>query len=277
MWIKPQPMLKEIANTIYQASELEAENYRQSPAGKKLDLKVIIICITTAISLTLIKYFSNYNILIDSVDFFNHEIALRLHELFFNGPDAQFMRLTNWAVITIVGYFLLPLIAVKLIFKESLQNYGLTFKNAIKDYRIYLIMIAFMIPLVLAISFNPSFQAKYPFYQIAPNQPLTPQFFLWEIEYLIQFFAVEFFFRGFLLHGLKHRFGYYAVFIMTIPYCMIHFGKPMAETLAAIVAGVVLGTLSLKSKNIYLGFLIHISVAITMDVCALWQKGVLHF
>ncbi len=277
MWIKPQPMLKEIANTIYQDSELEAENYRQSPAGKKLDLKVIIICITTAISLTLIKYFSNYNILIDSVDFFNHEIALRLHELFFNGPDAQFMRLTNWAVITIVGYFLLPLIAVKLIFKESLQNYGLTFKNAIKDYRIYLIMIAFMIPLVLAISFNPSFQAKYPFYQIAPNQPLTPQFFLWEIEYLIQFFAVEFFFRGFLLHGLKHRFGYYAVFIMTIPYCMIHFGKPMAETLAAIVAGVVLGTLSLKSKNIYLGFLIHISVAITMDVCALWQKGVLHF
>jgi membrane protease YdiL (CAAX protease family) len=270
-------MLKEIANTIYQDSELEAENYRQSPAGKKLDLKVIIICITTAISLTLIKYFSNYNILIDSVDFFNHEIALRLHELFFNGPDAQFMRLTNWAVITIVGYFLLPLIAVKLIFKESLQNYGLTFKNAIKDYRIYLIMIAFMIPLVLAISFNPSFQAKYPFYQIAPNQPLTPQFFLWEIEYLIQFFAVEFFFRGFLLHGLKHRFGYYAVFIMTIPYCMIHFGKPMAETLAAIVAGVVLGTLSLKSKNIYLGFLIHISVAITMDVCALWQKGVLHF
>jgi membrane protease YdiL (CAAX protease family) len=270
-------MLKEIVNTIYRDSELGAENYRQSPAGKKLDLKVIIICITTAISLTLIKYFSNYNILINSVEFFNHDSAVRLRELFFNGPDAQFMRLTNWALITTVGYFLLPLIAVKLIFKESLQDYGLTFKNALKDYRIYLIMIAFMIPLVLVISFNPSFQAKYPFYQIAPNQPLTPQFFLWEFEYLLQFFAVEFFFRGFLLHGLKHRFGYYAVFIMTIPYCMIHFGKPMAETLAAIVAGVVLGTLSLKSKNIYLGFLIHISVAITMDICALWQKGVLHF
>ena len=62
---------------------------------------------------------------------------------------------------------------------------------------------------------------------------------------------------------------------MTIPYCMIHFGKPMPEAIAAILAGIILGTLSLKSKNIWLGVLIHCSVALTMDLCSLWQKGML--
>ena len=59
---------------------------------------------------------------------------------------------------------------------------------------------------------------------------------------------------------------------MVVPYCMIHFGKPMAETIAAIVAGIALGILSLKSKSIP-GIFIHYSVAIAMDFAALYQKG----
>jgi len=46
----------------------------------------------------------------------------------------------------------------------------------------------------------------------------------------------------------------------------------MAETIGAIAAGIVLGTLSFKSKNIWLGVAVHYSVAITMDICALYQK-----
>jgi len=54
---------------------------------------------------------------------------------------------------------------------------------------------------------------------------------------------------------------------------MIHFGKPFPETMAAIIAGIVLGTLSLKSRTIWMGVLIHYSVALTMDLSAVWQKG----
>jgi len=50
---------------------------------------------------------------------------------------------------------------------------------------------------------------------------------------------------------------------------MIHFGKPFLETMAAILAGVVLGTLSMKTRSIWSGFLIHVSVAISMDMAAL--------
>ena len=44
-----------------------------------------------------------------------------------------------------------------------------------------------------------------------------------------------------------------------------------ATTLAAILAGVVLGTLALRTRSIWAGFLIHVSVAISMDIAALIQ------
>jgi membrane protease YdiL (CAAX protease family) len=134
-----------------------------------------------------------------------------------------------------------------------------------------------MIPIIFFISFLSSFKSNYPFYTLQNNEGINSKFVIWEIEYFFQFFILEFFFRGFILHGVKHRFGYYSVFMMSIPYCMIHFGKPMPETISAIIAGIILGTLSLKSRNILLGFFIHCSVALCMDIFSLWQKGMLNF
>ena len=37
------------------------------------------------------------------------------------------------------------------------------------------------------------------------------------------------------------------------------------------IAGVVLGTLAMKTRSIWSGFLIHVSIAISMDVAALLQ------
>ena len=59
---------------------------------------------------------------------------------------------------------------------------------------------------------------------------------------------------------------------MVVPYNMIHYGKPFLEANAAIIAGIVLGTLALKTRSIWCGFLIHVSVAISMDLAALIQR-----
>jgi hypothetical protein len=63
--------------------------------------------------------------------------------------------------------------------------------------------------------------------------------------------------------------GAYAIFVMAVPYCMIHFHKPIAEVVGAIFAGIVLGTLAMVTRSIWCGVLIHISVAWTMDALAL--------
>jgi hypothetical protein len=53
---------------------------------------------------------------------------------------------------------------------------------------------------------------------------------------------------------------------------MIHFGKPYLEACGAIVAGIALGSLSMRTKSIYQGFLVHITIAGVMDWLALRHR-----
>lgn len=248
--------VKEIFSKTFSESEsLSAEQARKSFLSP--DAKVMVICVLTALCLTMNKYIPEYV------------------SIFRLGDNYELSRLANWVFILFVFYFVAPVLAIKIIFRENLSDYGLKFNGAFKDYWIYIVMLCVMLPLVYFFSTTKSFQAKYPFYDLMPGEKLYPNFWIWEALYFCQFFALEFFFRGFMVHGTKHRFGYYSVFVMTIPYCMIHFGKPLPETISAIAAGIVLGTLSLKSRSILLGVAIHYSVAILMDLAALWQKGLL--
>jgi len=95
----------------------------------------------------------------------------------------------------------------------------------------------------------------------------------WELSYGIYFLVLEFFFRGFMIFSLARYLGSFSIFVMTIPYVMVHFGKPFAETLGSIIAGIFLGTLALRTRSIFGGVFIHITIAWSMDILALLQKG----
>jgi hypothetical protein len=60
---------------------------------------------------------------------------------------------------------------------------------------------------------------------------------------------------------------------MVVPYMMIHFQKPAAEAFGAVIAGSVLGVLSLRTLTIWGGIFIHCAVAVSMDVMSLLQRG----
>jgi membrane protease YdiL (CAAX protease family) len=235
-----------------------------------IKLQAFIVCISAAVCISLDEYFGHTNFAFSFLQNLGFNKLANSYALLI---EDKLYALTYWVGIIVLFYGLVPLIIIKFVFKDKFSNYGLSIKGALKDYKIYLLLIGIMFPIVITASFTESFQHKYPFYKLREGEGLFPRFFIWECLYLLQFFAVEFFFRGFMLHGNKQRFGFYSILVMTIPYCMIHFGKPLPETLAAIVAGIVLGVLSLKSNSIWLGVAIHFSVAITMDFCSLWQKG----
>ena len=132
-------------------------------------------------------------------------------------------------------------------------------------------MFLVMLPIVFAASFMPAFQAKYPMYD---NAALGwTHFALWELAYGIQFFGVEGFFRGFMTFGLYPRFGYLSLFIMVIPYALVHVGKPPIEVFMAVPAGLVLGYVALKTRSWVFGALLHWAVGITMDSLAIWHAG----
>jgi len=133
-----------------------------------------------------------------------------------------------------------------------------------------------MLPLVYLMSLTAGFAAKYPFLKVYNGDPyLSTTLLVWELVYFLQFFGLEFFFRGFMVHSLKPSLGFYSIFAMTVPYTMIHFQKPMAETFAAVIAGLFLGWISYRNGTIWLGLVLHCSVAFSMDILALWNKGIL--
>lgn len=264
-------MLKKIFLTTFQETEKEKNLYLSDSTS--FDVKTLIICILTAFSLSVIYYWGNYsfvrNLLVENRML---GILTQADQLFLS-KNSNLGHLAYWVLVLSIFYFVLPCAVIHFIFKEKISDFGLKLKGAFKEYHLYILMLLFMVPLVLYFSTTKSFQSRYPFLHFTAGNFNVLDFWKWEILYSIQFFTLEFFFRGFILHGLKKRFGFYSVFIMTIPYCMIHFGKPMPETLAAIAAGIILGTLSLKSRSIFLGFLIHVSVGLGMDLAAMWHKG----
>lgn len=136
--------------------------------------------------------------------------------------------------------------------------------------RAYLALLVTILPVVILASFRPAFQQIYPIHRQADRSLL--EFLVWETQYLCMFFAVEFFFRGYLLFGLRRALGSQAIFVAMVPYCMVHFTKPPAEALGAIVTGLVLGTLAMATRSIWGGVLLHMTVALTMDLSAILQR-----
>ncbi len=188
-------------------------------------------------------------------------------------PDDRLVDLSCWTLGQIICYLAVPLCLVKFVIREPLKDYGLKIKGALSSCWIYAAMLALMLPLILMMARTEEFQATYPFYQPPRGEPLWPRFVVWQLLYGLQFVSLEFFFRGYLIHGLKRPLGAYAILVSTIPYCMIHYGKPLPETLGSIFAGVILGYMSYTTRSVWLGAALHIGVALTMDFSALWNEG----
>ena len=248
----------------------------ESLPRKKLGSKVALICIVTALFLTLDRYLSDYRFILSLLPSMGLiELSNSFSFLMLHHDNAQLHQLTHWAACIILFYFISPILFVVFVLKEPLTEYGLAIHFSWDSYKPYFFMLLGMIPIIGYFSGTQSFLAGYPFYTVERSEQLYPNFVIWQFLYFLQFIALEFMFRGFLLHGIKRKFGFYAIFVMMIPYCMIHFGKPMAETFGAIVAGIVLGIMSLKTKSIWPGVILHYGVAILMDLSVLYRKDLL--
>ena len=239
----------------------------------KLDRRPFFALVYTAIGLTCITYFKNPDYL---------DLILRNMQFAAIGETAAHPANNNlygliwWVFVSVSFYFVVPAIFVKFVQKRSLGEIGLAFRIEKGFVKLLLQCVVIMLPLVYLMSLTAGFSAKYPFLKVYNGDPyFSTTLLIWELVYFFQFFGLEFFFRGFLLHSLKPSLGAYSILVMTVPYTMIHFQKPMPETFAAIFAGIFLGWISYKYGTIWLGLVLHCTVAFSMDILALYNKGLL--
>lgn len=183
--------------------------------------------------------------------------------------QVRFLAQLWFSGASVVLFVALPLV-FHWMFPVSFSNpLGLSTRYCGPHWRVYWLLAAAMAPVLWLAAAAPSFHEFYPMYKPTDLR----HWLMYEAVYLLQFVCVEFFFRGFALFRLESRFGMHAVTLMVIPYALIHIHKPFPEALGAIVAGLVLGTLALKSRSIWPGVLVHCSVALMMDVFALMHSG----
>jgi membrane protease YdiL (CAAX protease family) len=255
----------------------------EDPApGWQLDWRPLVILVFAAVVLTVLEYYGSRTTYAEvSPKYFPHVEGRGFKQLGVSVFGKEYQRLGEyvyWVGFRVGVFFVLPALFVVWLPGERLREYGLSTKHFFRHLWIYGALFLIVVPAVIMVSFTDAFANHYPFYKpwastTFPRPLRWHDFLAWELMYAAQFFALEFFFRGFLLHALKRSIGAYSIFVMAVPYCMIHFGKPMPETLGAVAAGIVLGTLALRTGSIWAGVLIHVSVAWTMDWLALIQTG----
>ena len=181
----------------------------------------------------------------------------------------QLAELAWWSGAKVVGYLLIPALVAKAV-GWRLGELGLSWRGLGRHLWIYGVLYLAILPALIIASRTRPFLATYPFYHLASRSRFD--LLAWEAMYGATFVSLEFFFRGFMLFSLRRTLGPHAIFVMAVPYCMIHFHKPLAEVIGAIFAGILLGTLALRTRSIWGGVLLHVAVAWTMDLLALSQR-----
>ena len=165
--------------------------------------------------------------------------------------------------------FFIPLTLSRFIGKQLKSETGLGLGESSNHIKSYSLIILFMLPFLFLATASPSLHNFYPLYKPSSLQNLLA----YESIYLLQFIGTEFFFRGWPLLMLDKILGKVSIFIMVVPYALIHIHKPFIEALASILAGVVLGNLAIKTKSIWPGVLVHGMVAICADLFSLYHSG----
>jgi hypothetical protein len=180
---------------------------------------------------------------------------------------------------------LVPILVIKLVFKEKLSDYGLGLPPAgRRRFAVItvLLLLAIWTPLFTNAATNADMQAAYPVWKKFSS---VGDFLLYELCSLPFFIAIEFMFRGFLMYGLARpdrrsgadggfdRLQWNALIIQMLAYMTWHLGKPLNEVAGLPIWGFVAGTLILACRSIWPITLVHWTLNVYLDWMILGHLG----
>jgi membrane protease YdiL (CAAX protease family) len=181
-----------------------------------------------------------------------------------------------FATCSVLLRLVIPYLLVRFKLGQPPSAYGYVVRGGTRWRWVYLALFVVMVPLVVWASTLPDFQASYPQARglIVDNAVSLRLFILYHAAYFMMFLSGESFWRGYMTFGLGRDLGVAALPWMVMMYSIGHYGKPILEVNGSIIAGFVLGYLALRHRSFFLGALLHWSIALTMDLAVLYQRGV---
>ena len=114
-------------------------------------------------------------------------------------------------------------------------------------------------PVLFAASLSQPFQKYYSLENF--------DFIGYSLAQFASLFASEYFFRGFLLFGLRSKLKEASILVQTIPFVLVHLGKPELETLSTILTGVLFGYIAYRGKSFWPAYFIHLFINLFFVAC----------
>lgn len=194
----------------------------------------------------------------------------------------SFTYLENHFLIRLIFFFkanitTLPLLIIAKYLWDRKEKglYGLTISN--KHIAAYMSLFLFLLPFLAWISFTPDFMRAYPIYRYWWYEGIFhwenwQHTIIFESVYASFYVITELVMRGALIIGMASILGRHAILPMVAMYCVLHFGKPIGETISSIFGGYILGVLAYQTRHIWGGVIIHIAIALSMEV-----MGFIHY
>ena len=166
-----------------------------------------------------------------------------------------------------VLFGLIPLVVVLAGFREHVSEYGLQWG----DWRLGIRLVLALLPPITAAFLYPAagnaeIRSFFPFAPEAGSS-ITKFLLLQVPRGALYYTAWEFFFRGFMLFGMRRYVGdWLAICMQTIPQCLWHIGMPTGELLSSIGGGLLFGIIALRTRSIVWPMLLHYSMGIVLDI-----------
>ncbi len=173
----------------------------------------------------------------------------------------------RFQVISVVLQLLVPLLAIWLLHRKRLRDYGL----GLGDVRFWLPIVGLVVVVQLVaiagwLHRAPAYTATYPTLEAA--RAGGGVFWIWEGSRVLYMLSWEFLFRGYLLLALEKRLGLLAAVVQTVPFVLMHLvgGKPFSEVYFTVGSGLLSGVLVLECRSVWPVVFLHAGGAVLLDV-----------
>lgn len=268
--LNPRQILTALS-AIDNEAKLERAKLDDDIERKRVWLVIMVACVC----LLMVNYLKYSSVLLESIRMLESWFDIKNQQWsrgFRAHPYRELIGYVWWGFWNVLCFLIIPMLTIKLCLKQKLSSYGWQVGNIKQHWLGYVLLTSPIMFFAFLVSFREDFANHYPFYDLAHKSWLD--LILWECIYIFQFVAVEFFFRGFIVNGLRIPFGSLSIAVMCLPYLMLHFPKLWLESFGAISFGFLLGILALRSKSIWGGVAVHVAIALMMDFMAMMQtKG----
>lgn len=155
----------------------------------------------------------------------------------------------------LILYFVLPLLVIVLLFRESPGIYGWRVGDWRTGLKWVLISCALMAVVLYLLAVTPAMKS---FYEARAPEGVLNLIYLTGVD----LFGWEFMWRGLMLFALARYLGPGpAIFLQAVPFAFMHLGKPEIETLSTIFGGAAFGYIAWQSGSFLYPFLIHWFIA----------------